>query len=136
MKKHEGKACLMFFYHLVAPIVVKTFYRCCLLSITLVDPLQLLPIVYNTYRPFIVITYCLQHLQTLCSYCLAFITFVDPLQLMPIVCSNSLPSANLKSSGYLLAIAFQWQLPSCHKMHFLFQNQNIEQIILQLYRRK
>lgn len=45
----------------------------------LANLLQLLPIVYNVYGPFVVATYHLLHLQTFCGCCLLFVPTLHPL---------------------------------------------------------
>jgi hypothetical protein len=44
------------------------------------NPLWLLPTICNTYKPFVVTSYHLQCLQTLCGCCLPYVAMLPSLQ--------------------------------------------------------
>ncbi len=91
MKTHENKTCLLVTYHLIAAtilqqllscktyhhVIVIIFYRFEKDPHLLVNLLQLLPIFYSTYKCFVTISQCLQHLHTFCNCCLSFATHTD-----------------------------------------------------------
>ncbi len=86
MERLEGNY-LLSIYHHVATIVL---YRREKDPQPLINLLQLLPIIYIACKPFVVATYRLHCLQTLCDSCLLF-TLLSNLWLLLTVCSAFKP---------------------------------------------